>query len=91
MKLTANTEIRLLLLYENSYSTSMVPMKLYHYLIMNGPILAVAPEEGVTASIIAATHMGVVISPQRGLNTIYEQLKRYYRAWQRGRFDGRSG
>jgi glycosyltransferase involved in cell wall biosynthesis len=83
MKLTANTEIRLLLLYENSYSTSMVPMKLYHYLTMNGPILAVAPEGGVAASIIAETHMGVVVSPQRGVDTIYEQLKRYYIAWQR--------
>lgn len=84
MRLTANTEIRLLLLYENAYSTSIAPGKLYHYLIMNGPILAVAPEEGVTASIIAKTHRGVVVSPQRGVDTIYEQLKRYYRAWQRG-------
>jgi hypothetical protein len=58
-------------------------MKLYHYLTMNGPILAVAPEGGVAASIIAETHMGVVVSPQRGVDTIYEQLKRYYIAWQR--------
>jgi glycosyltransferase involved in cell wall biosynthesis len=83
MCLTANTDIRLLLLYENDYSMSIVPMKLYHYLIMKGPILAIAPEEGVTASIIAETRMGAVISPQRGVDPIYEQMKRYYLAWQR--------
>ena len=59
-------------------------MKLYNYLIMNGPILAIAPESGVTASIIAKTRMGCVISPQRGIETIYRQLLEYYRAWENG-------
>jgi glycosyltransferase involved in cell wall biosynthesis len=81
MQLTADTDMRLLLLYENAYSSSIVPMKLYNYLIMNGPILAVAPEEGVTASIIAKTRMGTVISPQRGMETVYRQLHHYYQAW----------
>ena len=84
MTLTAATDIRLLLLYETAYSSSIVPMKLYNYLIMNGPILAIATESGVTASIIARTRMGCVISPQRGIDTIYRQLLEYYRAWENG-------
>jgi glycosyltransferase involved in cell wall biosynthesis len=82
--LTASTDIRLLLLYETAYSSSIVPMKLYNYLIMNGPILALAPESGMTASIITKTRMGCVISPRRGIETIYRQLLEYYQAWMDG-------
>jgi len=82
--LTASTDIRLLLLYETDYSSSIVPMKLYNYLIMKGPILALSPESGVTASIIAKTRMGCVISPRRGIDTIYRQLLAYYQAWVNG-------
>lgn len=85
MKLTARTDIRLLLLYQNNYSRSIVPMKLYNYLIMNGPILAVAPEEGATASIVKKTRTGTVISPERGVAAIHRQLKKYYEAWACGR------
>jgi hypothetical protein len=84
MSLTAATDIRLLLLYETAYSSSIVPMKLYNYLAMNGPILAIAPESGETASIIRNTAMGCVISPQRGVRAIYDQLLEYYRAWEGG-------
>jgi len=84
MSLTAATDIRLLLLYETAYSSSIVPMKLYNYLAMNGPILAIAPESGETASIIRNTAMGCVISPQHGVRAIYDQLLEYYRAWEGG-------
>jgi glycosyltransferase involved in cell wall biosynthesis len=85
MRLISDTEIRLLLLYENTYSNSIVPLKLYNYLIMAGPILAIAPECGRTASIIADTRMGVVVSPARGVDAISGQLQRYYRAWRAGK------
>lgn len=84
MRITANTELRLLLLYENAYSKSIVPQKLYNYLIMNGPILAVAPEVGITAGIIATTRLGTVVSPRRGVEAVYDQLKRFFLAWQQG-------
>ena len=84
MALTANTEIRLVLLYENAYSESIVPMKLYNYLIMEGPILAIAPEEGRTAAIIRETRMGVVISKRRGVAQVHAQLKKYFEGWERG-------
>jgi glycosyltransferase involved in cell wall biosynthesis len=84
MEITADTDIRLLMLYENAYSRSIVPMKLYNYLIMNGPILAVAPEQGATADIIDQTRTGMVISPSRGSEPVYRALKNYYEAWKRG-------
>lgn len=85
MKLTAHTDVRLLLLYQNAYSGSIVPMKLYNYLIMNGPILAIAPEQGATASIIRNTRTGTVISPERGVDAVYRQLRKYYQAWACGK------
>jgi len=84
MRLTADTEVRLLLLYENAYSDSIVPLKLYNYLIMNGPILAIAAEQGRTAAIIAETRMGVVVSAKRGVDAVYQQLRNFYHSWQRG-------
>jgi glycosyltransferase involved in cell wall biosynthesis len=84
MKVTAETDARLLLLYENEYSTCVVPMKLYNYLIMDGPILAIAPEEGRTASILSETRMGVALSAARGVSTISGQLQHYYEAWEKG-------
>jgi len=84
MRIISSTDIRILLLYETPYSSSIVPQKLYNYLIMKGPILAVAPEVGMTASIIAETRMGIVVPPRRGSDAIYQELKRYYLAWQRG-------
>jgi glycosyltransferase involved in cell wall biosynthesis len=84
MRLTANSELRLVLLYENTYSSSIVPMKLYNYLIMNGPILAIAPEQGETASIINETRTGIVVSPDRGLEAVYRALETFYTAWEQG-------
>jgi glycosyltransferase involved in cell wall biosynthesis len=84
ISLTALTDIRLLLLYETAYSSSIVPLKLYNYLAMDGPILAVAPESGETASIIRNTGMGCIISPQRGVSAVYDRLLEYYRAWEDG-------
>lgn len=84
MRITSDTEVKLVLLYENAYSTSIVPLKLYNYLIMKGPILAIAPEEGRTAAIIAETRMGAVVSAKRGVDAVYKQLHGFYQAWQRG-------
>src|SRR5207248_11722840 len=80
MRLISDTELRLVLLYENAYSSSIVPLKLYNYLSMNGPILAIGPERGRMASIISDTRMGVVFSPARGADAIHAQLHLYYQA-----------
>jgi glycosyltransferase involved in cell wall biosynthesis len=84
MRLTSATHIRLLLLYENEYSGSIVPMKLYNYLVMRGPIVAVAPEVGATADIIRRTRTGTVISPARGLQPVVDSLRQHFQSWESG-------
>jgi glycosyltransferase involved in cell wall biosynthesis len=84
MRVIFDTDVRLLLLYETAYSSAIVPAKLYNYLVMPGPILAIAPETGATASIIAKTGTGNVSSPTRGPGPIKETLRRYYDVWKRG-------
>jgi glycosyltransferase involved in cell wall biosynthesis len=84
MQIIIDTDLRLLLLYETAYSNAIVPAKLYNYLIMPGPILAVAPEVGATASIIAKTRTGTVFSPTRGLGGVIRALRGYYDEWARG-------
>ena len=85
VRVIAATDIQLLLLYETPYSEAIVPLKLYSYLIMPGPILALAPEQGATARLITETGTGVVISPSRGMEVIYQQLQQYFDAWKRGK------
>jgi glycosyltransferase involved in cell wall biosynthesis len=84
MKVITTTDLRLLFLYENSYSHAIVPAKLYNYLIMPGPIFAIAPETGATASIIAATRMGSAVSPRRGVHATAQALRRYFDRWRCG-------
>jgi glycosyltransferase involved in cell wall biosynthesis len=84
MRITANTDLRLALLYENEYSDSIVPAKLYHYLVMDGPILAIAPERGAVARILAETQMGVVVTPSCGVDRLFGILRRFHDDWTRG-------
>jgi glycosyltransferase involved in cell wall biosynthesis len=78
----ANSTLLLLLLYETDYSRAIVPHKLYYYLAMKRPILAVAGEEGETARLIARTGSGVVVSPTKP-ERIYAVLKRMVETWKR--------
>lgn len=78
----ANSTLLLLLLYETDYSRAIVPHKLYYYLAMKRPILALAGEEGETARLIARTKSGVVVSPKKP-ERIYAVLKRMVETWKR--------
>jgi glycosyltransferase involved in cell wall biosynthesis len=94
MAATAVTTVRLLLLDEpeagSSVAPSKVPGKLYSYLIMDGPIVAIAPEKGDVARMMAATRMGTVISPHRGPEGIYSVLRAYFDRWACGELRLRS-
>jgi glycosyltransferase involved in cell wall biosynthesis len=85
MHIISRTSLRLLLLYENPYSGAIVPAKLYNYLLMPGPVLAIAPEQGATASILARTRMGRTISPSRGVESAYRLLRQFFDRWSEGR------
>ncbi len=84
MQLAARADLRLVLLLESEYSSAIVPMKLYNYLVMNGPILAIAPEQGEAAQIISKTRKGAVVSSSRGAQGVYGVLDKLYRAWEKG-------
>lgn len=84
MRMVAGTNLLLALLYENAYSDAIVPLKLYSYLPMRRPILAIAPEEGATAALIRATRTGTIVSARSGVETIVRALRGYFDAWQSG-------
>lgn len=80
MKLTSQNDLLLLLLYETEYSGSIVPLKLYNYLIMRKPIFAVCPERGATADVIRMTNTGVFVSPGNS-EGIFRSIEEYYDRW----------
>lgn len=84
MRITASTTVRLVLLAENGYSRAMVPAKLYNYLIMDGPILAVSPTQGAAARVLSETGAGTLVPPTDDGSEIYRQLRAYFEKWQRG-------
>lgn len=85
MQLAAQASVRVVLLLESEYSTAIVPMKLYNYLAMQGPILGIVPEGGEAAKIIERTGTGTAVSSKRGAAAAYEALKAFYLAWKAGR------
>lgn len=84
MQLMSETNAQLVLLYENVDSHTIVPQKLYNYLILNGPILAISPEQGAVARVLEETSSGTVVAGSRGLNSVYKKLRELYDAWERG-------
>lgn len=85
MQLAAEASVRVVLLLESEYSTAIVPMKLYNYLAMQGPMLGIVPEGGEAAKIIERTRTGAAVSSKRGAQSAYEALKALYVAWKEGR------
>lgn len=67
----------LLLMYETDYSKAIVPHKLYYYLGLKIPILAIAEKNGGVDNIITSTNTGEVIS-LRNYHDISIELKKYY-------------
>ncbi len=80
--LTAKNHLLLLLLYDTDFSAGTATSKLYNYLIMQKPVLAIIPETGAAANIIQGTHTGKVVSPSNGAG-ILEALVEYYEIWRR--------
>jgi len=77
---TRKNDLLLVLLYQTEYSKSIVPHKLYHYLGMGKPIMAIAEEDGEVANIINTTMTGKVVSIIRP-DRIFDILAGYYDEW----------
>jgi hypothetical protein len=84
MRITASTHVRIVLLPDNAYTKAQVPAKLYNYLIMNGPVLAIAPEQGAVARIVSETGMGTVVSPESSVRRVADVLRGFFDDWRRG-------
>jgi glycosyltransferase involved in cell wall biosynthesis len=80
MRLTAENDLLLLLLYETDYSVGTATLKLYNYLIMEKPIFAISPESGAAARIIRETNTGKIVSPKNN-EGILKTLVEYYEMW----------
>lgn len=63
----AGCDVLLVLLHETQHSVAQVPHKLYHYLGLKKPILAIAPESGEVSRILKETRAGEVISSKRAM------------------------
>jgi glycosyltransferase involved in cell wall biosynthesis len=77
---TQQNDLLLLLLYETRYSKAIVPHKLYNYLCMGKPVLAIAEEDGEVAQIIRKTNVGKVVSKNKHI-VLREILSQFYKEW----------
>ena len=71
----------LLLMFETPYSKAIVPHKLYYYLAMAKPVLAIAEENGDVDDIIKKTRTGVTI-PAGRMAEVEGALAAAYGQWQ---------
>ncbi|MFH1674147.1 MAG: glycosyltransferase [Pseudomonadota bacterium] len=74
----------LVVLLANGYP-HVVPQKLYNYLALNKPILAIVPPNGYAASIVQETNSGVVVSPD-DISGIADSLTELHEQWRSGSF-----
>jgi glycosyltransferase involved in cell wall biosynthesis len=65
-------------------TTTQVPSKLFEYIGMGKPILALSPPGGATARLVAEEGLGEVADPE-DVPAIAEALRRLYLAWREGR------
>jgi len=82
---TSKCDLLALLMYETPYSRAIVPHKLYYYLAMAKPVLAIAEKDGEVAEIIRRTGVGKTV-PLRERALIPGLLSDYYEEWQRRGF-----
>ena len=66
VEIVRRCDVLLVLMYETDYSFAIVPHKLYEYLTLETPIMAVAEKRGEVASIIRRTGTGTVVSVKDG-------------------------
>lgn len=74
----------LLIVDEAKESNEIVPGKVYEYLGVNKPIIAIAPEESAIASLLNETGCGK-IAHQSNVKRISEILLEYYHSWKSGK------
>ena len=61
-----------------------IPMKIYDYLHLGKPILAIVPEDGDSAKIVKEAKAGFILSYEQ--EKMKEQLKVIFEEWKKGKF-----
>ena len=75
------SDVLLLIVDESKESAEIVPGKVYEYLGVLKPILAIAPHDGAIASLIRETEAGA-IAHQTEVENIVSIIEEYFHAWQ---------
>ncbi len=84
------SDVLLLIVDESKESAEIVPGKVYEYLGVMKPILAIAPHEGAIASLIRQTGAGD-IAHQTEVQRLVEIIEEYYELWQKGTLSQKAG
>jgi hypothetical protein len=74
------SDVLLLIVDESKESEEIVPGKVYEYLGVKKPILAIGPEKGAIADLLSETNAGL-IAHQSNIEKIKENLLNFYYKW----------
>ena len=77
------SDVLLLIVDDTKESAEIVPGKVYEYLGVGRPILALAPQGSAIARLIDETQAGMV-APQEHVDAIVEALRTFYARWKAG-------
>jgi glycosyltransferase involved in cell wall biosynthesis len=77
------SDVLLLIVDDTKESTEIVPGKVYEYLGVGRPILALAPRQSAIARLMHETNAGMV-APQEHVEAITEALRTFYARWKAG-------
>ncbi len=79
-----NSDILLLVIGKGKGSKNFYTGKIFEYIKVDRPILAIVPEDGAAAQVINETNTGVVVDPE-DIGGVSVALERYYENWIEGK------
>ena len=80
ISLLSNSDVILLILA--SAESSVYPGKIFEYLAIGKPVLALVPPDGISAGLIRKTKTGVVVNPE-DVTTIKNEIRRMYEQYKK--------
>lgn len=81
-----NSDILLLVIGKGKGSKNFYTGKIFEYIRVDRPILAIVPEDGAASQVINETNTGVVVDPEN-IAGISEALEIYYKNWVEGKLN----
>jgi len=81
-------EALLLIVDDSPHSRDIVPGKLFEYLAVHRPIVAIGPPDSEVGAILRETQAGQMIAPEQ-IDQLADAIATLYRAWETGRMSER--